>query len=397
MKRCDMKTTRRGFVRTLGYGAVGTSLLGAAVALPGSLSPLSRALAQTRQEHRRGVFDGGIIQLNQNESARGPGPRTLEAIRTYTSKRVGRGYAPDHYNELRDAIAGHYRLQREQVILSTGSTPQLRAVVHAFCDAERGLVTASPTFSTSEARARDLGVPVYSVPLDDGLYLDLDGMAEAVAETRPGLLYVCNPNNPSGTVHGPDAIDALVRRVMAESPDTRIFMDEAYIDYVDPARMSTALPLALEFPNVIVSRTFSKAHGMAGLRVGYAMGHPDTLQAMRAAWGHGDVNMLGAVAALTAFEDREHIAWERQENAAIRAEATALFRELGYTVADSHTNHIFPDLGRPAKAFRDACLEHKVLVGRDFPPLHHSHCRISLGSREEMQTALKVFRQVLTT
>ena len=385
-----MKTTRRGFVRTLGVGAAagalsGTSLLG----LPSLVS------AQTRADHKTGIYDGGILQLNQNESGRGPGARTLEAIRTYTSRRVGRAYAADHVNELRDAIASYYRLDSEQVILSTGSTPQLRAAVHAFCDDEHGLVTAAPTFSTSEARARALGLPVHSVPLDADLRLDLDGMAAATAEHRPGLLYVCNPNNPSGTVHSPQTIEALIRRVMDESPATHILVDEAYIDYADPSVMRTALPLALEFPNVFISRTFSKAHGIAGLRVGYAMGQPDTLQAMRDAWGLGDVNMLSAIAALTSFEDKEHMTWEREENADIRSRVSGMFRELGYTVADSHTNHIFPDLRRPAKAFRDACLESKVLVGRDFPPLQNSHCRISIGSREEMEAAIPVFRRVL--
>jgi histidinol-phosphate aminotransferase len=184
---------------------------------------------------------------------------------------------------------------------------------------------------------------------------------------------------------------------MREAPDTVIHIDEAYINYAKPGAMETALPLALEFENVFITRSFSKAHGLAGLRIGYALGQEATLAKIRGAWGMGDVNMLAAVAALTALEDKEHIAWEAQENAEIRDMVIGAFRAMGLDVADSNTNHIFVNLGRPAKEFRDACLEHNILVGRDFPPLEQTHCRISLGSREEMHHAVEVFKKVLSS
>jgi histidinol-phosphate aminotransferase len=159
--------------------------------------------------------------------------------------------------------------------------------------------------------------------------------------------------------------------------------------------METALPLVNEFKNVFITRSFSKAHGLAGMRIGYALGHAETLAKIRSSWGMGDVNMLGALAALTALSDSEHIEWERQENFAIKTFVIKAFREMGYEVPYSHTNHLFVNLGMPASKFRDACLEHKILVGRDFPPLENTHCRISLGSREEMEQAVEVFRQVL--
>ncbi len=109
----------------------------------------------------------------------------------------------------------------------------------------------------------------------------------------------------------------------------------------------------------------------------------------------GDVNMLGAIAALTALEDKEHIAWEAQENAEIRDMVVAAFNKMGFEVGDSNTNHIFVNIRRPAAEFRAACLQQKILVGRGFPPLQQTHCRISLGSREEMKIAVEVFRKVL--
>ena len=381
-----MKITRRGFVETVGLGT-------AAGVLSGTSFFSRPANAQTRVESHSGVYDNGIMQLNQNESARGPGPKTMEALRSHTNKRVGRGYSPDHVRELQQAIADHYGIETNNVLLGTGSTPLLQGSARAFCSADKPIVAAAPTYATSVQTARRIGAEVREVLVDSKGSIDLDGMAEAARGA--GLVYFCNPNNPTGTAHGPQAVEGFVRRVMRESSGTIVHMDEAYINYADPGAMETALPLALEFENVFISRSFSKAHGIAGLRVGYALGQEQTLDAIGGAWGMGDVNMLGAIAAVTALEDEEHIEWERKENAEIRAFTIAAFRDMGYEVADCHTNHIFVNIRRPASEFRAACLEQKILVGRDFPPMHNTHCRISIGSREEMEKAVQVFRHVL--
>jgi histidinol-phosphate aminotransferase len=381
-----MNTTRRGFVGTVALGT-------AAGVLAGTSLVDKSARAQTRAAAKSGVFDDGIIPLHQNESARGPGPKTLEALRSHISKRVGRGYPADFVNELREGIASYYDVTTDNVQLATGSTPLLEGAVRAFCSADRKFVTPMPTYSTSLATARAIGAATQELSLDSALSIDLDALADAAPGA--GLVYFCNPNNPTGTVHGPEAVERFVRRVMREAPDTLIHIDEAYINYARPGAMETALPLALEFENVLITRSFSKAHGITGLRVGYGLAQEQTLAKIRSAWGLGDVNMLSARAALTALEDKEHLEWEAQENAEIRDRVIGAFREMGFEVGDSNTNHIFVNLGRPAREFREACMEHKVAVGRDFPPMENTHCRISLGSREEMETALEVFRKVL--
>lgn len=381
-----MKTTRRGFVGTIALGTTASVLAGTSLFDKG-------AWAQTRADEESGVYDNGIIQLNQNESARGPGPKTMQALHSHINKRVGRGYSPDHVNELRAGIANSYGLETSNVQLATGSTPLLQGSVRAFCSADKKFVTPMPTYSTSLGTARQIGAAIEEQPLDGSLSVDLDALAAAAPGS--GLLYLCNPNNPTGTVHGPDAVEGFVRRVMREAPGTVIHIDEAYINYAKPGAIKTALPLALEFENVFITRSFSKAHGLAGLRIGYALGQEQTLAKIRGAWGMGDVNMLGAIAALTALEDKEHIAWEAQENAEIRDMVVGAFHEMGFEVGDSNTNHIFVNIRRPAREFREACLENKILVGRDFPPLEKTHCRISLGSREEMKIAVEVFRKVL--
>ena len=315
-----MRTTRRGF---------GTMAIGAAVgALSGGALLSRKGHAQTREALATGVYDNGIIQLNQNESARGPGPKTLDAIHSHTTRRVGRGYAPDHVGELQQALADHYGIERGNVQLATGSTPLLQAGVRAFCDAEKAFVTPLPTYTTSLSTARQIGARTVELPLDRELAIDLDQLTDNARGA--GLLYLCNPNNPTGTARGPVEVEAFVRRVMDENPETHIHIDEAYIYYARPGAMETALPLAMEYENVFITRSFSKAHGLAGMRIGFAMAQEQTLRKLRDAWGLGDVNMLGAIAALTALEDEEHMAWETRENAEIRDEVIAFFRSLGF-------------------------------------------------------------------
>jgi histidinol-phosphate aminotransferase len=143
-------------------------------------------------------------------------------------------------------------------------------------------------------------------------------------------------------------------------------------------------------------RTFSKAYGMAGLRLGYAIGQPKTLEALSDAWGMGSVNVLTAAAGIAALNDKAHMDRERQENKRVRDFTISSFKQMGYEVADSQTNFVFVNIRRPAKEFREACAKHGVLVARDFPPLEKTHARISIGTWEEMQTAMDVFRKVLS-
>jgi len=219
-------------------------------------------------------------------------------------------------------------------------------------------------------------------------------MAEAAKGA--GMIFFCNPNNPTGTVHNAAAVEKFVRRVKQSSPETHILIDEAYIDYTHDDAVKTAAPLAKELPGVFITRSFSKAHGMAGLRLGYAIGQPETLKAISGAWNLGSVNTLTAAAGIASLRDSKHIEEERAENARVRDFTLQAFKSMGFEAPDNHTNCIFVDLKRPAKEFRDACAALKVSVGRDFPPFEKTHSRITLGSMEEMQKAVLVFKRVLT-
>ena len=382
-----MSLTRRGFARTVGLGTAG-------VLSSSFIIGRGREAAAFEPELADDPDDDGIIRISSNENARGPGPKAMAALHQTITTRTGRGYPPDHTNELVATIAEKYRVEEVSVVVGTGSGGLLEGAVRAFCSATKPLVTAAPTYGTPDRMARQIGAPVKMVPVDGSLALDLDAMADAASGA--GMVFFCNPNNPTGTAHSASAVEGFVRRVMRDSPSTKILIDEAYIDYTFDPDVKTASLLTQEFPSVFITRSFSKAHGMAGLRVGYGIGHEETLDAITTAWNLGSMNPLSAAAAIASFKDTGHIDDERRENARIRDFTLSAFRDLGFSAADSHTNHIFVDLKRPASEFRDACLEQSVRVGRDFPPMEHTHCRISLGTMEEMETAVGVFRGVLS-
>jgi histidinol-phosphate aminotransferase len=295
--------------------------------------------------------------------------------------------------DLRDTIARRLSVRPENVALGAGSWELLRTAVRLHTSSSRHLLTASPSFEQPETMAAQLGLPVKRVPVDKDGRLDLDRMAPAARWA--GLVFFCNPNNPTGGVHSAKAVADFVGRLRRESPETAILIDEAYHDYVTDPGYATALPLALEHPNVFITRTLSKAYGMAGLRVGYAVGQTRTIEAINRWAITFNQNSLSVAAAVAALEDPQHIEQERARNAEVRRFTAALFQELGCRVLPSETNFVLVDIGRPAKEFRDACAQHHVLVGRDFPPLERTHARVSIGTLDEMKRAAAVFTEVL--
>ena len=385
-----MSLSRRSFVRNLGLGGAGLS---SAFVVGRGREAMAFDFGELQAPPALQPPDDGLIHIDSNENARGPGKSSLDALHRAITPRVGRGYSPDYVGELSRTIASHYGVDTDRVIIGSGSGPILDAGARAFCSASKHLVTGSPSYAQPEGSARRVGAQVKAIPLDRDLRLDLNGMAEAAKGA--GLVFLCNPNNPTGTAHKLVDVERFVRRVKQESPDTAILIDEAYIDYsFDPA-VKTAIPLTQEFPGVFVARTYSKAHGMAGLRLGYAVGQAQTVRAVQQAWSLGSMNTLTAAAGITSLRDTAHMDEERKENARVRDFTLQAFKRMGFDAAECHTNCIFVNLGRPAAEFRDACRKLGVAVGRDFPPMEKTHSRISLGTMDEMRKAVEVFQKVL--
>ncbi len=383
-----MSLSRRAFVRNIGWGGVG--ILSTEFII-GRGSEEAFAFGQYGQF--RESRPAGAIVISSNENPRGPARSALDVLAGKVTYRVGR--YPDNVGDLTDTIAKKFGGKRENVLIATGSGAILAAAVRAYASPTRPLVNGTPSYSSPDGTAREINAPVKRVPLDKSLRLDLEAMAAAAKGA--GLVFVCNPNNPTATVHSTKAIADFVAAVRASSPTTGILIDEAYIDYIDDPAAGTAARLALEHPNVFISRTFSKAYGMAGLRLGYAFGQPETLKKLDAAWGLGSVNVLTAAAGHAALKDLAHLEAERAENKRVRDFTVGALKEMGYTGPASHGNFIFIDIRRPAKEFREACAQRNVFVARDFPPMEKTHARMTIGTMDEMKQAVEVFRTVLAS
>jgi histidinol-phosphate aminotransferase len=374
--------SRRHFVSALGLG-------GAGLFSPPLLS------GRGHEDRLASLFAGssapaGLIRLDSNENPNGPGARAFEAIKAAFGE--ANRYPDDPERALVAAIAREHGVSEENIVLGCGSSEILRMCVEAFVSTAQHLVTAGPTFELPATFARTMGRPVVSVPVDAKLRIDLEAMGNKAGGA--GLIFFCNPNNPTATVHGDATVREFVARVRRDSPATMILIDEAYHEYVDDPTYRSAVPMALADANIIVSRTFSKVFGMAGLRVGYAIVHRDTARRLQG-WRIGSgVNVLAAAAATASISDGEHMALEQKRNRDAKAFTRAFFEKAGYEVGVSETNFLMIDLRRDMRPVREACRKEGIAVGRPFPPLN-SWLRISIGTMEEMQKATEVLRKVL--
>lgn len=383
-----MRVTRRAFVR----GAGAASLAGF-----GGLAWSARGSEAAAGSLARGLsadaLASGVLRLHSNESPVGPIDGVAEAVKD-ALRDAGR-YPQLMGPGLVEDLARLHGATPENIALGCGSGEILQMAVDAFTTPARGLVAGLPTFESPAGRARRLGRPLVEVPVDPtSLHLDLAGMARHAAGA--GLVFFCNPNNPTGALHDARAVKAFIAAVLAASPEVVVLVDEAYHEYVDDPAYETTVPLALADPRVVVSRTFSKAYGMAGIRLGYAVGHASTMRTL-SAWRLGNsVNLLAFAAGRAALAAGEALPRERQRNHDVREYTARTFRDLGFTVAPSQANFVLVDIRRDARGFQDVCRERGVMVGRPFPPLD-TWTRVSIGTMDEMRRAAPIFADVLRT
>jgi histidinol-phosphate aminotransferase len=390
-----MSVSRRGFLQGLGVGRA--SHASAFIAARGHEAYVAEAMRQGRPVRPNLPPGMEAIRINSNENPLGPGKAAIDAI-------LGKFPEANRYPfnsspldaDLEILIAKLNNGKRENVVLGVGSQELLKNAVRVFMSPTKHLVEASPTYGNCNQQAKLQAWPIKTAPvIASTLGTDLAALLPHVKGA--GLVYLCNPNNPTGTINGAKEISDFVTEVRKTSPTTAILIDEAYCDYVSDPSFQTAIPLALSTPNVLVARTFSKAYGMAGVRIGYALGDAATIRKMSAYRMPYNVNTFGVAAAVVSLKDPAHIKEESARNRAVRDFTVKALADLGYKSTESQTNFIFTDIGKTmsAAAFRDACAAKGVLVGRDFPPLEKQWARISLGTMEEMHKATEVFRSVL--
>src|SRR5262245_26562914 len=390
-----MSVSRRGFLQGLG---VDRTHAAAFMAARGHEEYVAEAMQQGGRMRPNLPPGMEAIRISSNENPLGPGKAAIDAI-------LGKFPEANRYPfnstpldaDLEILIAKLNAAKRENVVLGVGSQELLKNASRVLTSPTRHMVIPSPTYGHPAGFAKNaLKYTVKSAPVTEKtLKTDLSALMPLVKGA--GLVYICNPNNPTATINSAQEIKDFVAEVKKTSPTTAILIDEAYCDYVSDPSFATAFPVALSTPGVVVARTMSKAYGMAGVRIGYAIGDAATIKKMSAWRMPYNVNTFGVAAAVASLKDPQHIKEESARNKAVRDFTVKPLADLGYTSTDSQTNFIFTEIGKTMTAaqFRDACAAKGVMVGRDFPPLEKQWARISLGTMDEMQKATEVFRSVL--
>ncbi len=381
--------SRRSFLNHTAAGAAG---------LYAATLVRSRLREQIAFAAEQGIAPEEAINLANNENSLGPGDAVMDAVDSVIGPDgaiMGR-YPFSYSGPIREAIAEKHGVQPENVLVGAGSTQILVDATHQYASREKALVGSLPTYEECFGYASLMGYRTKAVPLTQDLRMDLDQTLHACKGS--GLLFFCNPNNPVATLTDPAEGRDFLHEALRQNADLRILVDEAYIDYVTTPGHETMIPAAIQNPRLVVARTFSKAYGMAGLRIGYAVAHEDTIAELGEFHMGNAVSTLSLVAAGAALErdkaDPSYLPNEKRRNAEARDFIVKFFADRGYSATDAQTNFVFVDVGMPIEDFQSACAAEGVRVGRPFPPLW-TRCRISIGTMDEMQRAARKFAVVL--
>ena len=324
------------------------------------------------------------IRLSANENPYGPSQLAIDAMRD--SMKLAWRYPDEAADALVEGIARLHSVSTDQVILGDGSSEILKLAAAAYLDGSRKLVMADPTFEAIGFYARAAGAETIKVPLDSAYAHDLSKMAAANA----GLIYICNPNNPTASITPKQPLRAFLD---ALPQTTMVLMDEAYHHYVESGDYESTVPLVAIRPNLMVSRTFSKIYGMAGLRCGYAIAQRDVIRKLQqqAAWD--STNVIALAAARASLADPRQVTEGRRRNSETKRELVGSLNKLGYKVIPSEANFIMIEMRRDVKPVIAALRDRGVHVGRVFPALPQ-HLRVTIGKPEQMQQFLDAFRAV---
>ena len=367
---------RRGFV-TAGMAA-GLAGLGSA---GGGLGVLGRSGLWRVGK----TLPDGTIRLSQNENPLGLSPAARKAV--VDAIVDANRYPGEWRTPVVEALARHLGLKEENLVMGAGSTEVLQMAVQAYHRDGMPMVIAEPTFEDVPRYQRAFPYDLKAIPLDARHGHDLTRMREA-AGTGPALVYICNPNNPTGTVTPSRDVDAWI----ADAPETTTFLvDEAYFEYADDPTYWTAMKWIDTKPNVVVVRTFSKIFGMAGLRLGYGMAHPDTAKKLSAFMANSNTNVLACAAGIASLADDGLEERSVGVNTEAKKIATATLDQLGLEYIPTQTNFLMHRINGELQAYIARMRDQGIRVGRPFPPMTGWN-RVSFGLPEEMERWAEALR-----
>jgi histidinol-phosphate aminotransferase len=334
-------------------------------------------------------LDDGLIYLSGNENAFGPSAKAVEAMQGELFN-LGR-YTKATVNVLVKKIAAQEGVPEDQIVVANGSFPILYAYANWITKNGNNLLTSMATFEAIPRSATSLGANVTYIPLNPDMNYDLDAIEAAVTDETTAV-YICNPNNPTGRVLDTTKLTEFAKRV---SKKTQVFIDEAYIEMSEAYPANVQSQLAAEGHNVVICRTFSKIHGMAGQRLGFAIMPPEQAKIIARLVRMDRVNYLGLVAGMASMDDHANLNLMRKRIQTERAKLIATAQELGLTHAKSpQGNYVYLDTGMPHDLFaaKMEAIGIKV-VGRTWPG-YNTWTRISVGTPEETDACVAALKTV---
>ncbi|MES2524617.1 MAG: histidinol-phosphate transaminase [Gemmatimonadota bacterium] len=374
--------SRRQWLINTGLG------VGATVALPGLLPAMEatrvlggvsygevlRQLEHDITVHRRAA---GPIRLCYNENPFGMSPKAKDALMGAWNEHPH--YDPPALAELQQTFAANVGVKPESVIVTQGSSEVLSLVSLAYGMRGGEMIVPWPTFEQLPEYATSMGVTVHKVPLTPELGHDFAAMEAKIGKDTK-LVFVCNPNNPTAVL---DNQQRMRDFVISTAKRCVVVVDEAYHDFVDDPSYKSMTDLVTAGHNIIVSRTASKIHSLAGLRIGFAVAHPDTIKRLQS-FSTGTANTFGMRAAIASLKDTEYQEFVKAKNREGRKLLVDALTKAGKRVAPSQTNFVFFHVGRPVAGVQKHFLDRGFRVGRTFQPFT-DWCRISVGTPDEMK------------
>lgn len=331
----------------------------------------------------------GFAKLANNENPYGPPESVMKAM-TRAMKYANRYGYPD--GGIVDEIAKHHGVKPENILLAAGSGEILDVCGTTFLQHDRVLVGADPSYNIFYSHATALKADIIKVPLLPDFRQDIPAMINATRRNARdvGLVYLCNPNNPTGRLVTKDEVRQMLDGIPEDVP---VLIDEAYHHFVDDPSYATSVPYVLEGRQVIVARTFSKIAALAGMRLGYALAPKPLIQRMRP-YSVGSISAVVKYGGVAALRDTESQAWVKKVTIDLRQKTIRDLAALGYESIPSDTNFFMVHLKRPVVPVIDEFKKKGVLVGRPFPPLNE-HLRVSIGTPEEMNRFMVAFRSIM--
>lgn len=329
-----------------------------------------------------------VTRLASNENAFGPSSKAIEAMKEAVNSSWL--YPEPTCRNLREKLGALYGLSPEKFVTGNGADHLITLTAMAFIDEGDEVIYSTPTFGSYRESTLTMGGTPVEVPLTEDYIYNLDGILEKITD-KTKLVYICNPNNPTGTILEPSQIEAFLKKVPAH---VLVVIDEAYVEFINKDNYRTGVDFIKDGHQVLVLRTFSKLYGIAGTRIGYAMGNEDALAPLNAVRPTFEVNRIAVAGAEATLDD---LSYSKEVLSQMQSEIERVgkeYTEMGFEVIGDNANFIFVDIKEDAAEMSEALLKKGLIIRPCTPWRLTTHIRISIGTPEQNDLLIDTIKEI---